>query len=209
MNSGDTRPFQDVISLICGSRVIRVDRSAPRDTALVSRLTRVAELVMLDLRVSPIVRSRPNEVGNDVEAYVARAIAEVEGLESVRMGRATGYPDIMVHIDGDRWMYIECKTYSPENKNTSFRSFYLSPSRSFKVDRDAIHVAMSFCMVPSLLPDGRTSFSAVGFKVIDLYDLPVTLKSEWNSSNRELYSRERLLVESDADTEKQSGTVQK
>lgn len=189
-------PFYEVIREVCGCEVLQVNSENPADEALVRRLVRVADSAMRETRRFPIVRSRPNEVGNDVEAYVKSAIAEDPGLELVSMGRSTGYPDILVRVDDRRWVYIECKTYSQRNVDASLRSFYMSPSRSFKVKYDAVHMALSFGMSSEPVGDGHNEYTAFGFKIVDLYDLPCYLKSEWNSSNRELYSSTRLLAES-------------
>ena len=192
-------PFFEVIREVCGCEVLPVNFANPADQVLVRRLIRVANSVMRETRRFPIVRPRPNEVGNDVEAYVKSAIAEEPGLETVSMGRSTRYPDILVRVDDRRWVYVECKTYSQRNVDASLRSFYLSPSRSFKVKYDAVHLALSFGMSSEPVGDGRNKYTAFGFKIVDLYDLPCYLKSEWNSSNRELYSSSRLLAESSTD----------
>ena len=188
-------PLFEVIREICGCEVLQVDPSDATDVALVRRLIKVAESAMRETRRNPIIHPRPNEVGNDVEAYVKSAIAEDPGMELVSMGRATGYPDILVRADDSRWVYIECKTYSQRNVDASLRSFYLSPSKSFKVEHDAVHLALSFGMNSVPVGDGRNEYTAFGFKIVDLYDLPCFLKSEWNSSNRELYSGCRLLAD--------------
>ena len=194
--SMDVKPFHEVIGMVCGKRVVQVDRLVPRDQRLIGRLDRVARLAASEVNRTPIVRRRPNEVGNDVEGYVKRALQTDPGFRTVGMGRGTGYPDIMVRVDEERWLYVECKTYSQEQLNTAFRSFYLSPSRSFKVTQDAVHVAMSFCMVEKSAEEGRREYTPVAFKILDLYSVPCRLKSEWNSSNRELYAEERILAES-------------
>lgn len=83
--------------------------------------------------------------------------------------------------------------------STSFRSFYVLTSESFKVQHDAVHLALSFGMNAEPIGGGDSAYTAFGYKVADLNDLPCFLKSEWNSSIRELYSSCRLLAESATD----------
>ena len=188
--------FHEVIRKICGRKVLRVDPSNTDDARLVRAMDRVAGTAMRETQRNPIIRSRPNEVGNDVEKYVKSAIADEPGLDLVSMRRSMGYPDILVRVDDSRWVYIECKTYSSRNVGASLRSFYVSPSDSFKVQHDAVHLALSFEMNAEPIVSGDSEYTASGFKIVDLYDLPCYLKSEWNSSNRELYSTSRLLADS-------------
>lgn len=188
--------FHEVIRKICGRKVLRVDPSNTADARLVRTMDRVAGTAMRETQRNPIIRSRPNEVGNDVEKYVKSAIADEPGLELVSMRRSMGYPDILVRVEDSRWVYIECKTYSPRNVGANLRSFYVSPSDSFKVQHDAVHLALSFEMNAEPIDSGDSEYAAFGFKIVDLYDLPCNLKSEWNSSNRELYSTSRLLADS-------------
>lgn len=182
-------PFHEVIHRICGHYVTQLSLNDPQDRDLVVRLRTVAERSMREMQIYPIERSRPNEVGNDVEAYVKRAIEQDVGFEIVNMGQSTGYPDIMIRVDGRRVVYIECKTFNPDSLNSSLRSFYLSPSKTFKVKYSGNHVAISFGMNR----DGN-SYTPFAYKIVDLHDLPCNLKSEWNSDNRRLYESQRVLA---------------
>jgi hypothetical protein len=118
--------------------VIAFDKANAKDQNLLRQLNEAIRLCAEELEDRPIRRPRPNEVGNDVEPYVMRALKRA-GLNAVRptsaggTGKSTGYPDILVYDAEDRPTYLECKVFAHGKPDTTMRSFYLSPSESFKV----------------------------------------------------------------------------
>ena len=94
-------PFSVIIKALCERQVIQFDKSDPADADLLNKLQGAIHLCAADLKATPIKRPRPNEVGNDVEGYVMRALPRV-GLAAARptstagMGKSTGYPDILI-----------------------------------------------------------------------------------------------------------------
>jgi hypothetical protein len=137
---------------------------------------------------------RVNEVGHAVEAFVLEALREA-GFEvdrpATRSGRqrAAGYPDLAARRGEDAF-YLEIKTYHPDTAHSSQRTFYLSPSEDPKVTRPAFHLLVAFAMVP----DAEGRYRAVSAQLVDLRDLPVSLKLEYNASNRELYAKPASLL---------------
>ena len=78
------------------------------------------------------------------------------------------------------------------------RSFYLSPSESFKVSVDARHLLLAFGMEASPIAGSRDSFYIPkSYKLIDLHDLLCDVKYEFNSDNRRLYAPSMLLLQGD------------
>lgn len=76
------------------------------------------------------------------------------------------------------------------------RSFYLSPSESFKVSVDARHLLLAFGMEAEAIPNSRDSlYRPLSFKLVDLHDLLCDVKYEFNSDNRRLYAANTLLLE--------------
>lgn len=92
-------PFSVIVKAMSDQQVIKVDTSLAEDRDLVTKLDEAIRLCAEELTENPIRRPRPNEVGNDVEAYVMRA-APRAGLKASRptsrvgLGKATGYPDL-------------------------------------------------------------------------------------------------------------------
>lgn len=193
-------PFSTVVRSLSGHSIMPVDCTDPADAALIETLSQAARLCGEAVRQKPILRPRPNEVGNDIEPYVMRAVAAA-GLRCERpttaggLLKATGYPDILVYDDAGRPSYLECKIYSPDTANTSMRSFYLSPSDDFKVCHEARHLLMAFEMRARPTPNSIDSeYTAVAFKLVDLNDLLCDVKYEFNSDNRRLYAGDMVLA---------------
>jgi hypothetical protein len=113
-------------------------------------------------------------------------------------GKTTGYPDILVRDGENRPTYLECKIFAQGTAETTMRSFYLSPSESFKVSVDARHLLLAFGMTASPIAGSRDSMYAPrSYKVIDLHDLLCDVKYEFNSDNRRLYKPSMVLFEGD------------
>jgi hypothetical protein len=190
-------PIQDiplylVIKSICGKGVLTYDNTG---RASLIRAVRSAAAAM---NADGIPSKRPNEVGNYVEPFVCEAL-RAEGFEADKPKcasgavRSAGYPDLHA-VFRDRDFYIECKTYSQGTVDSPMRSFYLSPSRDFKVTRSAFHLIAAFSMVHS--PSGR--FRTDGWKLLDARNLLCDVKYEFQSNNVRLYSKEggvRLIHE--------------
>lgn len=193
-------PFSTVVRSLSGHSIVPIAQQDAADIDLIERLSRAARLCGEEIRKKPILRPRPNEVGNDVEPYVMDAV-RAAGLNCERPPTATGslkstgYPDILVQDSSGRPTYLECKIYSANTANTSMRSFYLSPSDNFKVCQDARHLLMAFEMDAVAVSGSRNSeYRAVAFKLVDLHDLLCDVKYEFNSDNRRLYGDGMLLA---------------
>lgn len=184
-------------------QIIHINKADPADSNLLQRLGESIPLCAGDLQANPIRRPRPNEVGNDIEAYVMRALLKV-GLKAARptskagFGKSTGYPDILIWDEANRATYLECKTFAYGVPANTMRSFYLSPSESFKVSVDARHLLLAFGMEASPISGSRDSiYMPKSYKLIDLYDLLCDVTYEFNSDNRRLYAPSMVLLQGD------------
>ncbi|MBM3578183.1 MAG: hypothetical protein FJX40_11090 [Alphaproteobacteria bacterium] len=193
-------PFTVVVRALSNQIIFPIDRESEDDRALIGQLEKAIHACAVELRRQPIQRPRPNEVGNDIEPYVMRALAGIgykvqRPLSKGGKGKATGYPDILFYDAKDRPCYLECKIYSDDTKDTSMRSFYLSPSDAFKVCMDARHLLLSFEMVRTPINNSNlSSFLPVAFKLVDLSALDCDMKYEFNADNRRLYSPKLVLL---------------
>jgi hypothetical protein len=188
-------PFSVIVKALADTRVIKCDIESVHDAELISNLERAIHICADELKAKPINRPRPNEVGNDVEAYIMRAI-EVVGLKASRptskngLGKSTGYPDILISDAYGRPTYLECKIFAHGTPATTMRSFYLSPSDSFKVSLSARHLLLAFGMTNS-----GSLYTPKSFKLVDLHDLMCDVKYEFNSDNRRLYAPDMVLLQ--------------
>ncbi len=194
-------PFSVIVKSLAQRQVIQINQTDTADINLLKALEKAIRVCAAELKSNPIRRPRPNEVGNDVEAYVMRALPQA-GLKATRptsqagKGKSTGYPDILVWDGENRATYLECKIFAQGTADTTMRSFYLSPSESFKVSVDARHLLLAFGMDASPIAGSRDSmYVPRSYKVIDLHDLLCDVKYEFNSDNRRLYKPSKVLFE--------------
>lgn len=186
-------PFEVVVKAICNFEVseFKITEGANGDT--LNAIVEAMKATCRTVQANPIERPRPNEVGNDMEPFVIRALLEA-GLKTATpktvsgKGKAMGYPDARIETD-DGVIYLEVKTYAAKNHQTSQRSFYFSPSGDAKVTSDARHLLVGF-----EIERVGNLFTPVAFDIVDLYGLECDVKSEFNSDNKRLYEEGRLLA---------------
>ena len=118
-------------------------------------------------------RKRFNECGNDMETVLKISTnGKLSGL-----GKSGGYPDL---VNKEMDYYLECKVADADSLNTSFRSFYLSTLD--KITASRAHILVCFKH-----HEGKLSKDDEPI-IIDLYDIKLTMKCEWNASNKDIYS---------------------
>lgn len=194
-------PFSAIIKSLTGHNVYPIEPQNEADTLLVKTIAQAAHQVHHDLNKNPIIRPRPNEVGNDMETYVMQALSNA-GLTCERPRNSKGnlqssaYPDILVWDKLGNPIYIECKIYAAKSKNTTLRAFYLSPSKEPKVIQDAKHLLLAFeTSSKPITNSANEAYFADAFTLVDLYGLSCNVKYEFNASNREIYKPELILAE--------------
>ncbi len=195
-------PFKVVIRAIANCAVLDCDLSNPGHKELCARISKAAELGGKRAYEQAIFTARPNEAGNEIEPFVKNALCQA-GLQAqtpvtlAGKAKASGYPDI--EILGDPPCYLECKTYNLKNVETTQRAFYFSPSKEFKVTRDAIHLLLAY-QLEKTSRNGKAAFIPVHWRLITLQDLRVDLKHEFNQHNRNMYgsgAEQALIAEGD------------
>ncbi len=186
-------PFELVIRSLCDVKVLKFDLNSDANQKLLNLIVKASKDTCEKVQSNPIERSRPNEVGNDIEPFVMNALKNLgltAGRPSARSGRgkSTGYPDVRIE-SCDYPVYLEVKTFAAANKSTTQRSFYLSPSGAPKVTEDAYHLLVGF----EIEREGNL-YRPVAFEIVELYGLKCDMKSEFNSDNKRLYEEGRILA---------------
>lgn len=197
-------PFEVVVKSLSAHSVERFDPKAAENMAFLKTLTEAMEAACRTVQQQPIERYRPNEVGNDMEPFVAQALTQL-GLPTAPArtktgkGKTTGYPDLRIEHEGTP-VYLEVKTYAAANHDTTQRSFYLSPADDPKITEDAYHLLVGFEIADkggNGRKDGRgrelRDYVPVGFVLVDLYGMECDMKAEFNSDNKRLYDSKRIL----------------
>lgn len=185
-------PFNIVIESISGKKVISFDFNNQEHVEVLNLLKKAALIAGKEMNKEGILRTRPNEVGNDIEQYTRKALsslglkADIPASSSGRR-KSTGYPDIIFWYN-EKPYYLECKTYNIENITSTQRSFYLSPSDEFKVTHDAVHFVLSYEIYEAGIKGHRKVYKCKHYKILSIENLSVDLKYEFNSDNKRLYS---------------------
>ncbi|OGQ56017.1 MAG: hypothetical protein A3J24_02555 [Deltaproteobacteria bacterium RIFCSPLOWO2_02_FULL_53_8] len=193
-------PLKLVIEVIAGCRIIPFDRSDIVDARLLDDLKKTAVIAGSEFNKLGVARSRPNEIGNDIEPFVIDALNQSGYRAAVPITakgkkKSAGYPDIELVDDSGRTSYLECKTFNIENVDTTQRSFYLSPSTDFKITKDAHHFAMSFEVSVAGRRKNKNLYKCRSWKVLTLDELDVDVKYEFNTDNKRLYAEKLVLAE--------------
>lgn len=183
--------FDLVMQVLTGHKVEPFDLTSTPNGELLDILIKASMTAGLEINRG-VERLRPNELGNAIETLVIKALKN-EGLESgtpkTRSGKArsAGYPDIYFKYN-EKLFYLECKTFTPDSIDSSFRTFYFSPSNDMKVTTDAVHLLLSFETSQKPARSGGFEFTCTRFKLISLEKLELDLKYEFNSNNKRMYS---------------------
>lgn len=187
-------PFNLIIESMSGKKVIAFNFKNSEHKELLSLLKQATLQAGKAINETGILRPRPNEVGNDIEPFVKRALNSLSLNADVPTApsgskKATGYPDILFWFKKKPY-YLECKTYNAENIATTQRSFYFSPSDEFKVIHDAPHFLMSFETYVAGESGRNHIYKCRHYKILSLESLSIDVKYEFNSDNKRMYSGE-------------------
>jgi hypothetical protein len=185
-------PFNLAIEAITGKKVIPFDFENAEHQQVLELLTKTALKAGNDINKTGILRSRPNEVGNDIESYVKKALNSFK-LKAERPAgskghkKETGYPDILFWFNNNPY-YLECKTYNIKNIKSTQRTFYFSPSDEFKVIYDAPHLMLSYGIYVAGESGGKHIYKCKSYKILSIESLLLDVKHEFNSDNKRMYS---------------------
>jgi len=185
-------PFNLVIEAITGKKVTSFDFTGLDHQDVLKFLKQSALKAGKEINKTGILRTRPNEVGNDIEPYVRDSL-NILGLNAdiptgpSKRKKAMGYPDIIFWYK-DNPYYLECKTYNIENIETTQRSFYFSPSDEFKIIYDAPHFIISFEIYVAGEKENKHIYKCKHYKILSIESLSLDVKYEFNSNNKRMYS---------------------
>ena len=184
--------FRDVINAATGYKIIPFDDNSNRileeiKSWLDVNLNDLSNLIEMDYV------GRPNELGNYLERVLMARLDESLNF-SVDMPRteqghkqAVGYPDgIIVDQRRNVVAYFDVKIFQEKTRKSTLRSFYYQPTNQSKISHDAPHFLVGF-VVDSLGDNNRSPFIIKDYEIVDIYDLEVNFKAEFNASNKDLY----------------------
>ncbi len=174
--------FRVIIKSISGYSVLPFKK----DPQLTNLLKKVFRYASENINTKGIQAKRPNEVGNKIELFVKESLNKFNVKPEVPKNQngkrvSAGYPDIIFEYHNHP-IYLECKTYNLKNINTTQRSFYFSPSKNFKITKNAPHLMITFQIVKK---HGR--YFTTHWRLYSLENMKINLKHEFNQSNKKMY----------------------
>jgi hypothetical protein len=187
----DNMPFRDVIRAATGHHILPFDDSSRAVVQMINgwieaNLTTLSNLIKIDYE------GRPNELGNYVEGLLMERLDRELDIKCGRPktaaghAQAVGYPDGIIAA-GDVVLYFDVKIYQTKTKDTTLRSFYYQPTNQSKIHHDAPHFLIGF-EVESLSGNNRSPFRIVSYTIVDIYEMSVQFKAEFNTNNKNLYT---------------------
>jgi hypothetical protein len=164
-------------------------------------LCEVARIAGKKAKEKGIFRNRPNEVGNDIEIFVKKAMFSIgfspkTPMTNKRCRKAVDYPDIYFKDRKGRHVYLECKTYNKANIDTTQRAFYfsLAENKESKIIYDAPHLVISF-EIAQITRNNKRYFIPAAWKIVSIHSMQVSVKHEFNASNKDIYREDAILAE--------------
>lgn len=187
--------FPTVVQAASGQRVLPFDSEKPAHGELAAALeTALAHACKTLSRPDSPLRSlaRINEASRFFEDALLAALDSspdfAADIPPTLEGHAqrSGYPDLRVrHLASGTVFYLDPKLVARDGWASTLRSFYFEPKRgTLKITEDAVHLLIG---IEHDGNDGAWKFGP--WKIIDLADLEVRLKAEFQASNRDLYDR--------------------
>ncbi len=203
--------FPIVVESTLGLEVEPFKADHPYDQALLNDLIQIADAILNTYSVQPIDRAsyrqitgrtpsnfRPNEVGIALEhvfPQIAMQMTQSNRLAAIRLAvhlKAHGYPDTELTDIWGRTTYLEIKATTRPQEGSA-RDFFFTPlsATSRKIIRAARHLLLGFIVEEV----SAYCFRTIGWKLVDLARIRVSLKPEFNANNLEIYKPEAVLHE--------------
>jgi hypothetical protein len=192
-------PFPKVVEVSSGHRLLAVEPEDPVHTAALNLISSALDATLAEMNAedSPAKGLRRiNEASSFFEDGLRRLIdghPDFEcGVPPAATGKVqrSGYPDLRVHHPASgKTFYLDPKLYEESGRASTLRTFYFtSAPGTLKIGEDAVHLLVGIYHDGV---DGGWKFN--GWDLVDLSRLKVRLKSEFQASNRDLYSGQLIL----------------
>lgn len=193
-NPSDRRfPFATVVLASSDKTVIPLDDSDPVHRRVTGALRAALDESRDELgRPGSPVRSlrRINEASRHFEDLLRAKLDAHDDLscdiphDRAGASRRSGYPDLrLVHLASGTVFYIDPKLVEDGAWQGTLRTFYFEPkAETLKIADDAVHLLVG------IGHNGRPGeWEFTGSKIVDLSELSVRLKAEFQASNADIY----------------------
>ena len=115
-----------------------------------------------------------------------KVISKVQPLKQV------GYPDVKIIENTGRISFVDVKATTRPDVGSP-RDFYYSTKEKTleKINSDGFHLLLGF-IIRETEPE---KFITIGWKLVDLSKIKVSIKAEFNADNLEIYKPEAIIKE--------------
>ncbi len=197
--SGRTFAFATIAEACSGKKVLPLNDSPAHQRVIAAIHHALKETVAeLNQADSPVRQLRRiNEASRFFEDGIHAHINATPGLKCevppTRDGehQRSGYPDLKItDLESKLIFYLDPKLVEQGSAESTFRTFYFEPkNETLKINDDAVHL---LCGIEHDGKDRLWTFTA--WRLVDLSDLRVRLKAEFQASNADLYQKSVLSL---------------
>ncbi|MEM3397064.1 MAG: hypothetical protein QW620_04410 [Thermoplasmata archaeon] len=195
--------FPVIVESSTGFKVLSIDKD--RDNDLIEDISSVARSIVLRYHNQPINRDtyrkvikrkanafRPNEVGRILEYEICNTPKDFKTIKEIVSLKQVGYPDIKIIDKTNKVIFVDIKATTRPDVGSP-RDFYYSTKEKTieKIKSDGFHLLLGF-IIRETEPE---QFTTVGWKLVDLSKIKVSIKAEFNADNLEIYKQEAILKE--------------
>lgn len=169
--------FRDVLVAACNYNIVPVDMSNEDDKKIVDLLAKALNnfLSSTEKTGTRYTGNRANDIGKKMETGIIEEMKKTS-LKPTQLG-SSGYPDLYIEHKSRR-IYIELKTSGQKKKkDTHHRLFYFTTGK--KITCNAHHLLLQI----QIEEEQDKYWRVISWQLRDLYNLKVSLKSEWNANN--------------------------
>ena len=192
-------PFPSVVRGTTGHEVIPIKNDDAIAAEIVSVIVSTIRdsIEQLNREDSPVrEKRRINEASQFFEAELLTRINATDSftceLPPTAQGNAqrSGYPDLKItHQPSGRVAYLDPKLFETGSRESTLRTFYFEPkTETNKILDDAHHLLIG------IEHDGNEGhWQFTNWHLVDLHELTVRLKPEFQASNREVYGEKSVI----------------
>ena len=202
--------FHIVVESTIHKKIIPVDKNDEKDKLLLEDIKTIVNDFAIQYNKTPITFAvykslvkplkpksfRNNEVGmfadKIIPSFFEKNKDKLKIVNSFERLQLMGYPDEKITDKYGRVTYLEVKATSRRDVGSP-RDFFFSPLKNSKkkIRDNGHHLLLCF----DTFERREKEFIITGWCLIDLFNIKVSMKPEFNADNLELYRKENILME--------------
>lgn len=201
--------MKDLVEAATGYKVIHFNKNNKNNKYLLLELIKLCNILIHSFKTKAITRKiynadlniktksfRNNEIGGYCEFKIKDEFyknkTKFKYIQEIIPLSNSGYPDLKIITRHNKLDFIEIKATSKPNIGSP-RDFYYTPGSNSdkKINSDASHLLVGF----TTKQKGKERFNLIGFKIVDVSKIKVSLKPEFNTDNLGIYAPDTILFQ--------------